>query len=94
MTGGAPRVTARACGKPRREGRLTLFQKAGATAPGEGRQGWGAGGTTLRAPGVPLSQVPSLQALSFCSLAEAAESTSFLWVLQMEGSYQSALTQF
>ena len=50
--------------------------------------------TTLRAPGVPLSQVPSLQALSFCSLAEAAESTSFLWVLQMEGSYQSALTQF
>lgn len=44
MTGGAPRVTAGACGKPRREGRLTLFQKAGATAPGEGRQGWGAGG--------------------------------------------------
>lgn len=44
MTGGAPRVTARACGKPRREGRLTLFQKAGATAPGEGWQGWGAGG--------------------------------------------------
>lgn len=42
--GGAPRVTARACAKPRREGRLTLLQKAGATAPGEGRQGWGSGG--------------------------------------------------
>ena len=44
MTGEAPRVTARARAKPRREERLTLFQKPGARDPGEGRQGWGAGG--------------------------------------------------
>ena len=41
MTGGAPRATARARAKPRREERLTLFQKAGARAPEEGQRGGG-----------------------------------------------------